>query len=119
MFRASIFKTVTRSNRNINKLYYSTTAKASKNDVIGFIGLGQMGFRMASHLYQKINSPLIICDINQNAINQFISLHKSTLSKKTNFTCKFTNRGCTKSFNNNYDVTIFTSRKKSLFRRRR
>jgi 3-hydroxyisobutyrate dehydrogenase len=37
---------------------------------------------MASHLYQKINSPLIICDINQNAINQFISLHKSTLSKK-------------------------------------
>src|ERR1051325_1394358 len=78
--------------------------------MIGFIGLGQMvlnflqilfkkkvfffsfdlilyhffkkGFKMANNLYQKIDSPLVICDINKTAIEKFTSFHKSTLSKK-------------------------------------
>ena len=37
---------------------------------------------MASNLYQKTNSSLIICDIDKTAIKQFTSLHKSTLSQQ-------------------------------------
>lgn len=37
---------------------------------------------MANNLYQKMNSPLIIYDINKAAIEKFILLHKSTLSQK-------------------------------------
>ncbi|RIA98651.1 3-hydroxyisobutyrate dehydrogenase [Glomus cerebriforme] len=41
-----------------------------------------MGFKMANNLYQKIDSPFIIYDINQVAIEKFIFLHKSTLFQK-------------------------------------
>src|SRR5581483_10790204 len=37
---------------------------------------------MANNLYQRMNSPLIICDVNKTAMEQFTLLHKSTLSKK-------------------------------------
>ncbi|CAG8603322.1 22289_t:CDS:2 [Cetraspora pellucida] len=54
----------------------------SKNDTIGFIGLGQMGFRMANNLYTKSNFSLVIHDINKSSIEKFTSLHSTTISQK-------------------------------------
>jgi len=47
-------------------------SSAAKNEKIGFIGLGQMGFHMANNLYKNQNAPLIIYDSNQEILNKFI-----------------------------------------------
>ncbi|KAJ2890009.1 hypothetical protein GGI21_006341, partial [Coemansia aciculifera] len=53
---------------------YSTGATHSSNksdEVIGFIGLGQMGFNMAKHLRAKSNAPFIVYDLNRHAMENF------------------------------------------------
>jgi 3-hydroxyisobutyrate dehydrogenase len=41
----------------------------------GFIGLGNMGFGMAKNVRQKIpaSSPLIVCELNKSARDEFCS----------------------------------------------
>ncbi|CAG8653394.1 11090_t:CDS:2, partial [Scutellospora calospora] len=55
---------------------------SSRNNTIGFIGLGLMGFKMANNLYSKSKSPLVIYDINKTSLEKFTSLHSATLTQK-------------------------------------
>ncbi|KAL5597187.1 hypothetical protein FOBRF1_010980 [Fusarium oxysporum] len=46
----------------------------------GFIGLGQMGHGMAKNLRQKLpqNYPMIVFDVNKEAVNKFLQEHAGT-----------------------------------------
>ncbi|KAJ2809758.1 hypothetical protein FBU31_008133, partial [Coemansia sp. 'formosensis'] len=62
----------------MTRLLYSTEAPSSNSgggDVIGFIGLGQMGFNMARHLRTKSNAPFVVYDLNRSAMEQFQAEH--------------------------------------------
>ncbi|KAJ2492101.1 hypothetical protein IWW37_001678 [Coemansia sp. RSA 2050] len=54
-------------------MLYSTGASSSSGGgkVIGFIGLGQMGFNMARHLRAKSNAEFIVYDVNHHAMELF------------------------------------------------
>ncbi|KAJ1999425.1 hypothetical protein H4R26_005072 [Coemansia thaxteri] len=41
------------------------------SEVIGFIGLGQMGFSMAKHLHAKSSAPFVIHDMNRQIMERF------------------------------------------------
>ncbi|KAG9288485.1 hypothetical protein G9A89_015691 [Geosiphon pyriformis] len=56
--------------------------QTSRNETIGFIGLGQMGFKMANNIYCKSGAPLILYDVNKAAIEKFINLHKTLAISK-------------------------------------
>ncbi|KAI8320668.1 hypothetical protein GQ54DRAFT_263130 [Martensiomyces pterosporus] len=49
--------------------YSSTTG--SHEGTIGFIGLGQMGYNMAKHLYSKSQAPFVVFDMNSSVVSQF------------------------------------------------
>ncbi|CAG8620506.1 11443_t:CDS:2 [Paraglomus brasilianum] len=59
---------------------FSSSKKANS---VGFIGLGQMGFKMAQNLYNKADSSLIIYDINKSATQDFISMNKTSATDAT------------------------------------
>ncbi|CAG8661094.1 6469_t:CDS:2, partial [Ambispora leptoticha] len=52
----------------------------SRNNTIGFIGLGQMGFKMANNIYRKSGAPFVLYDINATVIDKFIELQQATSS---------------------------------------
>ncbi|CAG8561616.1 12836_t:CDS:2 [Ambispora gerdemannii] len=52
--------------------------KYSRNNAIGFIGLGQMGFKMANNLYRKSGAPFVLYDLNAPVIDKFIELQQTS-----------------------------------------
>ncbi|KAJ1926904.1 hypothetical protein EC988_010265, partial [Linderina pennispora] len=44
---------------------------SSSTPAIGFIGLGQMGYNMATHLCTKSQSPFVVYDMNKDTVAKF------------------------------------------------
>nr|CAG8433385.1 1451_t:CDS:2 [Entrophospora candida] len=61
-------------------VYKQSYDRASKDDAIGFIGLGQMGFKMANNLFRKSKYSLVIYDVNNKSIEEFASINQTSLS---------------------------------------
>ncbi|CAG8590610.1 2615_t:CDS:2, partial [Acaulospora morrowiae] len=56
---------------------------SSRDNAIGFIGIGLMGFRMVNNLYKKANSPIVIYDVNKSSVDKFTSLHSASLAQQS------------------------------------
>ncbi|KAJ1888069.1 hypothetical protein LPJ66_008759 [Kickxella alabastrina] len=50
---------------------HTSASSSDKEPSIGFIGLGQMGFHMATHLQSKSHTRFVIYDTNQQALANF------------------------------------------------
>ncbi|KAJ1930886.1 hypothetical protein FBU59_006899, partial [Linderina macrospora] len=66
MFSSTLRTPSTLLARTVLARQYSSSAPT-----IGFIGLGQMGYNMATHLCTKSKSPFVVFDMNKDTVGKF------------------------------------------------